>query len=379
MIRRMEPFKNRVGPDAIQQISAAVSRAWPAEGVAFAADDFRRAALAGLDALELKARVVHVADTLAAHLPPFERAIPILLATLGEPADPEAPDAANDGGGLRGFAAWPLLRYVARHGIDDPSRALPALGEMTGRMSAEFAVRPFLLTHPEIAWQAVDGWSTHADVHRRRLASEGTRPRLPWGVRLTPSVADPTRGLQVIERLVDDPQLYVRRSVANHLNDVSKDHPDRALTVAERWSAGVSPDRAWVVRHALRTRLKAADPRALTIIGRPPADVAVEGLTADGAVARGDKLPFAFDLYNRQQTPAPLRVDYLLHRVLKSGKRSAKAYSVGDMTLAPGERRAVARSHDFRRVSTRTLYPGTHRIEIRVNGVAGDGFDFELT
>lgn len=379
MMPPMEPFKNRVGPEAIDHITRAVAAAWPAEGVAFAADDFRRAALTGLDALELKARVVHVADALAAHLPPFGRAVPILLATLGAPADPEAPDAAADHTGLRGFAAWPLLRYVARHGIDDPSTALPALGEMTGRMSAEFAIRPFILKHPERAWRALEEWAAHGDVHRRRLASEGTRPRLPWGIRLDPSVADPSRGLAVIERLVDDPALYVRRSVANHLNDVSKDNPDRALAVAGGWAAVDGAERRWVVRHGLRTLLKAADPRALALVGRPAADVAVEGLTGQPAVARGDKLPFAFDLHNREAAPSPLRVDYLLHRVLKSGKRSAKAYSVGDLTLAPGERRAVARSHDFKPVSTRTLYPGTHRIEIRVNGVVGDGFDFELT
>lgn len=377
MMPPMEPFKNRLGPAAVDHIAAALTAAWPADGPAFDRAGFTRAALRGLDALELKARVVHVADALAAHLPPFERAVPRLLATLGAPADPDAPDAEADESGLRGFAAWPLLRYVARHGLGHPAVALPALGEMTGRMSAEFAVRPFLLEHPEAAWRAVDGWAGHADVHRRRLASEGTRPRLPWGVRLTPSVADPSRGLAVIDRLVDDPQLYVRRSVANHLNDVCKDHPDRALAVAGRWGAPTA-ETAWVVRHGLRTLLKAADPRALTLIGRPPVDVAVARLGGDARVARGDKLSFAFELHNREAQPAPLRVDYLLHRVLKSGKRGVKAFSVGDMTLEAGERRPVTRQHDFKPISIRTYHPGAHRIEVRVNGVIGGGFDFEL-
>ncbi len=378
MLPCMEPFKNRLGPAAISRIADATARA---AGGAFSRDAFEQAALGGLDALELKARVVHVADALAAHLPPFAEAVQILLATLGAPADPDAPDAEADDSGLRGFAAWPMLRYVARHGIDDPARALPALGEMTGRMSAEFAIRPFLLRHPDAAWAAVEGWAGHSDVHRRRLASEGTRPRLPWGIRLTPSVADPQRGLALIDRLVDDPQLYVRRSVANHLNDVCKDNPDAALALARRWRGDGEPlaDRAWVIRHGLRTLLKAADTRALTLIGRPPANVSVVGLGADAAVARGEKLPFHFELHSHEAEPTALRVDYLLHRVLKSGKRGVKAYSVGDMTLAAGEQRSVTRHHDFRAVSTRTHYPGVHRIEIRVNGVVGGGVDFDLT
>lgn len=370
------PFKERLGADATARIADAVAAAAPRG--AFDRDAFLRRALDGLDALELKARVVHLADALAAHLPPLERALPILLATLGAPADPDAPDAEPDDSGLRGFGAWPLLRYVARHGLDRPDLALDALGEMTGRMSAEFAVRPFLLRHPEPTWAAVDGWAGHADVHRRRLASEGTRPRLPWGVRLGPSVADPARGLAVIERLVDDPSLYVRRSVANHLNDVSKDHPVRALAVAASWSAGAGPHRPWVVRHGLRTLLRAADPRALALIGRPPVDVAIEGIAAPESVPLGGRLPFGFDLHNRAAEPAAVRADYVLHLVRKGGRTSAKAFSVGDLTLAPGERRRVERSHDFRPVTTRRYYPGAHRVELRVNGEVRGAFAFEL-
>jgi len=369
------PFKERLGAQRVVRIGDAFADTWPG----FDRTAFIDAAQAGLDALELKARVKHIADALHGRLPAFGDAVPILLGTLGRAADPDAPDATSDASGLRGFGAWPVIHYVARFGLDHPDLALDALGEMTGRFSAEFAIRPFLLQHPEKAWAAVDGWASHADVHRRRLASEGTRPRLPWGVRLTPSVADPTRGLSVIDRLVDDDELYVRRSVANHLNDVCKDHPDRALAMAARWAEGATRHRKWVVRHGLRTLLKAADPQALALIGRPPVDVEVLDLSAAESVADGERLPFRVTLHNRGDSPAPVRADYLLHLVKKNGTRRPKAFSLGDFTLAPGERRQLERNHDFKPISTRRYYSGTHRIEVRINGQPGAGVDFELT
>lgn len=366
-----EPFKHRIDRRAVERIAAAIGL--PGfDRAAFIADADR------LDALELKARVTHIADALARHLPPFPAALPALIGALGEPVPIEAPDADADDSGLRGFGAWPLLRYVARHGLDHPDAALAALGAMTSRFSAEFAVRPYLARHPDAAWAAVQDWAASADPHRRRLASEGTRPRLPWGERLTASVADPSRGLAVIETLRDDPEEYVRRSVANHLNDVSKDHPDRVIEIATRWKQGASPARARLVRHALRTLVKAADARALALVDCPPADVRVEALRGADAVRIGEKLPFTLTLCNGEESPAKVRVDYLMHHVKANGSRRPKAFHLADTTLAPGERRALSRNHDFRVVTTRRLHPGLHRIEVRVNGQVSDGFDFTL-
>ncbi|MEZ4432269.1 MAG: DNA alkylation repair protein [bacterium] len=366
-----EPFKHRIDRRAVERIAAAITLT-AFDRAAFIADADR------LDALELKARVTHIADALARHLPPFPDALPALLGALGDPVPTEAPDADADDSGLRGFIAWPILRYVARHGLDHPAAALPALGEMTSRFSAEFAVRPYLVRHPDAAWEAVRGWAASDDPHRRRLASEGTRPRLPWGERLTASIADPRRGLAVIEALRDDPEEYVRRSVANHLNDVSKDHPERVLEIAARWKIDASPARERLVRHALRTLVKAADARALALVDCPPADVQVEGLRGAAAVRIGEKLPFTLTLCNREDRPAKVRVDYLMHHVKANGSRRPKAFHLVDTTLAPGERRALGRSHDFRVVTTRRLHPGVHRVEVRVNGAVGDGFDFTL-
>lgn len=367
-----DPFKNRIDRGAVERIAGAIAlRGFDRE--AFIADADR------LGALELKARVIHVADALARHLPPFGEAVPALIGALGQPVPVDAPDADADASGLRGFGAWPLLRYVARHGLDDPERALDALGEMTSRFSAEFAVRPFLIRHPALAWAAVHRWAGSDDAHRRRLASEGTRPRLPWGERLTASVADPSLGLAVIERLRDDSEEYVRRSVANHLNDVSKDHPGLVLEIAARWKVGASPTRARLVRHALRTLIKAADARALALVDRAPADVRVEQCQGSAGVAVGGKLPFVVTLCNHEARPAPVRVDYLLYYVKVNGSLRPKAFHLADTVLAAQERRVFERSHDFRVVSTRRLNAGVHRLEVRVNGQVGGGFEFMVS
>lgn len=367
-----DPFKFRIDRRAVTLIAEAVDISG-FDRAAFIAD------AAALDGLELKARVIHIADALARHLPPFTEALPALVAALGDPAPTEAPNVGADDSGLRGFAAWPLLRYVARHGLDHPAEALDALGEMTSRMSAEFAVRAFIERHPERAWAAVDGWAAHPDPHRRRLASEGTRPRLPWGRRLTASIADPRRGLAVIERLRDDESEYVRRSVANHLNDVSKDHPDVAIAVAARWKIDASPRRMKVVRHALRTLVKAADPRALALLDYGAADVRVEAFHGAAGVAVGEKLPFELTLRNAQDAPAKVRVDYVVHYVKARGERRPKVFHLAETTLDGGERRGYTRAIDFKPITTRRYYAGLHRVEVRVNGQVCDGFDFTLT
>lgn len=370
------PFKERINPAAITRVADALSAASPA----FDRAAFITTATTGLEALELKARVEHVATALGQHLPAdFGQATALLLSTLGEPVSTDAPDAAPDESGLRGFAAWPMVRFISLRGLEHPAVALPALGEITSRFTSELSIRHFIIGHPEAAWAAIDGWAEHADPHRRRLASEGTRPRLPWGIRLQASVADPSQGLKIIDRLKDDPELYVRRSVANHLNDICKDNPEIALATAERWSSGGPSTRAWVIKHGLRTLIKAADPRALALVGLPPVEVEVEGFTVAPSVAKGARLPWQATIRHAGAEEARLRVDYLLHLVRKSGKRTAKAFHVADLSLGAGEARAYDRHHDFRPISTRRYYPGTHRLELRVNGAVVAGAEFELT
>ena len=212
-------FKDRINPAALQVLANDLKAAWPA----FPAEEFMIRSTAGLGELELKARVVHVADALAVTLPEvFPEAAAVIGRTL------ESPD-------FDGWVVYSVDDYVARYGIDHPEISLPLMAGLTPRWSCEFAIRPFIEVHPEMTFEYFDRWIESDDEHLRRLVSEGSRPRLPWGAQLKGFIEDPTPTIALLDRLVDDPSLYVRKSVANHLNDIAKDHPDLAVATARRW------------------------------------------------------------------------------------------------------------------------------------------------
>jgi 3-methyladenine DNA glycosylase AlkC len=234
----------------------------------FDATAFRRAALEGLEPLAILQRGQHLARALREHLPPrYEDAVSILLRSLTPPLTGTA-DL-----GLGVFFYLPHVWFVAAYGLDaehndgrDPfDVSLHAQYELTRRFSAEFSIRPFLIRWPERTLGRLRQWTSDADPHVRRLCSEGTRPRLPWAQRIPAFVKDPTPVLPILEKLKDDPELYVRRSVANHLGDIAKDHPQLAFDVCARWLENSSPERKWLIRHALRHPAKSGVKTALRL------------------------------------------------------------------------------------------------------------------
>lgn len=244
------PLKQLFGRHAVALLAESFADAHDG----FPAKAFARQALAGLDALELMPRATHLARVLAAHLPqdPAD-ATRVLIAAMG----PELGSTA--GNGLAVFFYLPHVRLIQHHLIDDFAHGMRANYEVTKRFSAEFSLRPYLLRYPEESLARLRGWARDANPHVRRLVSEGTRPRLPWAERLQPFQRDPGPTLALLELLKDDPELYVRRSVANHLGDIAKDHPRVAFATCARWLDEVrtaEPTRAgnrrWLVRHAVR-------------------------------------------------------------------------------------------------------------------------------
>jgi hypothetical protein len=194
-------------------------------------------------------------------------------------------------------------------------------------------------------------------------------------------IADPTPTLRLLEILKDDPALYVQRSVANHLNDIAKDHPARILDLLAAWQNGASPQRLWITRHALRSLVKAGDGRALAILGYAGKGLHIEGLGLQNTTLHlGDTLRFSFTLHNPAEQTQTAVVDYRLHFMKANGQTSPKVFKLKNVALGPGESLHIEKGHPLRPISTRNYYPGRHRVEVQVNGVilAGADFDFLL-
>lgn len=363
------PFKEEVNRETIGSLAAALTSVDPTLDVA----GFRRRAARGLGDLELKARVGHIAAALAVLL--GDRPFPEAAVLVAE---------AVDAGDLGMWDGWPALTWVEQQGLDHPEAALVALRRMTPHMSAEFAVRPYLEQHPELTLSTFRDWTGDPDVHVRRLVSEGSRPRLPWGRRLPAFVADPSPVVVLLDLLADDDEEYVRRSVANNLNDIAKDHPDVAVAAAARWLDAAAPDRRadaeWVAARALRSLVKAGDPGALAVLGFDHgADVEVAAFeVGPSAVDMGDDLGLSAELRNGSSADVRLVVDYLLHRVVADGSTSAKVFKWKTFTLAPGATVVLDKRHRLRPVTVRTMHPGEHVIELQVNGTVRASGRFDL-
>ena len=377
-----EPFKNLVNRETVAEAARHLSRAWPR----FDRARFETLAGDGLEKLELKARVLHLAAALAQTLPAdFAQACDVIEAALAPPVpldadgEPAEQDATARTAGLSGIIIWSLGEFVASRGLDHTPRALACLHALTQRSTAEFAIRPFLQRAPEAVFRTLAKWVRDPSAHVRRLVSEGSRPRLPWGLRLQALVTDPAPTLPFLRALQDDPSAYVRRSVANHLNDIAKDHPDLVASWVRDHLVGAAPERVALLRHASRTLIKAGHPATLEAWGLDHSlhGKAVLSLSAR-TVAIGGSLGLTVRLTSTAAAPQSLVIDYAVHHVRANGGRTPKVFKGWKLVLAPGEKRSLALQHSLRPVTTRRLYPGPHRIDLLVNGQNIAGRDFVL-
>jgi 3-methyladenine DNA glycosylase AlkC len=270
---------------------------------------------------------------------------------------------------LSGFYPLVCSDYVQCYGQDHWELSLPALAFFTPFGTSEYAVRPFIAQDPSRAMAVLMAWAEDRNHHVRRLASEGCRPSLPWGMDLPMFQEDPAPILPILEKLKDDQSEYVRKSVANNLNAISKDHPDLVLDIAERWY-GHNPRTDWIVRHGLRTLLKAGNLRALQLLGVAEQEkVHVEALTLDRATLHiGQELHYGFTLRVDGQTPCQVRLELAVDYVRGRGELSRKVFAIRSGRFAPG-RCAIARKLSFADRSTRRHYPGRHHLTVIANGV----------
>lgn len=352
-----QPLKEMINAESVGTLADGVKAVWGP----FPREDFVRAAVDGLDGLELKDRVRRVCLALRESLPlPFPEAAAVLRESTRRVR-------------LDMWSGWPATDYVALYGLDDLDTAMATLATLTPFATGEFAVRPFLDRYGEEALQVMYGWAGSPDEHLRRLASEGTRPRLPWAPRVRwLAQAGPT--VPILDRLRDDPSEYVRRSVANHVNDLAKDHPEFAVAVLARWRDEGGSHVEPVLRHAARGLLRSGDPAALALMGAVPGSGRVDSLDlADPRVPIGGRLRFTIIL--RAEGPGPLILRYRISR-----GASRHTFHLGDRTATEvGQRFTVTRSHSYRPVTTRNEPPGPRTLEIVVNGTVRAAAEFTVT
>lgn len=361
----MEPFKNVFSPDLVACLAGHLRR----HVNGFEAPQFTAAIVPQLETLALKARAQLIADQVHAALPadPAQRA-KVLLALL-HPDDGHQVNRPSGDEGVCGWGILPLTMVVGQHGVADFDRSMLLLREMTKRFTAEFAIRHFLLADQGRAITTLSGWVDDPSHHVRRLVSEGSRPRLPWAMQLPGLIRDPSPTLPLLERLRDDPEPYVRRSVANHLNDIAKDHPQLITALAADWMHGASPEREALLRHACRGLIKQGDAAALAVFGRHPPRVQAGPLELSVSEVRmGEALELRLLLRSVADEAQQLTVDYVLHLRKANGRLSPKVFKGALLDLAPGASVQFRRTHRFREVTTRRHYMGEQAVSLRING-----------
>jgi len=371
-----EPFKNLLSKEIIEGMAAHFQRQWSK----FDAKGFVTAATKDLDTLELKARTERITDTMIEYFPAdFEEAGEIMLASLGSPLDDNISAGTVDAKGIAGWAVTPLTHYVGLRGHDHFDFSMTLFKEMTKRASSEFGIRFFLLESPAKTLSVLKTWTTDNNQHVRRLVSEGIRPRLPWAMNLPIFIKDPFPVIDLLERLKDDEEEYVRRSVANNLNDIAKDHPDVVAKIAAQWIKGASQERIKLIRHACRTLVKNGHKKTLKVLGfKPPKIQKVSIDISTPEVVFGDALQFTMAICSDSNEDQSLMVDYIIHHQKANGRTSPKVFKWRTTTLPAKKTLTSTKKHIIKEITTRVYYPGVHTVEVMVNGVSVGAADFQL-
>lgn len=350
-------FKHAISKTLLQKMAKAIHSELPS----FDQKEFLSIA-AKLETLELKARVCLIRDQLYKQLPSdYPKALRTLIASLKHNT-------------LRGFDLWPYTEFVQTYGLDHRDLSLEALREITPRFTSEFAVRPFITKYPKETLSYLLKNATHKDVHVRRWASEGSRPRLPWGERLKELVKNPRPTLKILELLKFDEELYVRKSVSNHLNDISKDHPELAISTLKRWQAKAGKTHAkkidWIIHRALRTLIKDGNAKALELIGASQdIKVKVKDLRLEKQLIKmNERLTFDFVIHSNAKKSQKLVVDYIIHYKKSNKDTAPKVFKLKNFELPAQGKVTIKKNHPVKEITTRRHYAGEHFIEIQVNG-----------
>ncbi|MFJ2690802.1 DNA alkylation repair protein [Pseudomonas sp. NPDC087336] len=355
-------LKEIFNAERLRHIATEMTAVYPG----FDAKDFLKLANHGLAELSVMQRLARVSECLHAVLPlGYEASLAVLRAL--------APRLNS------GFVSMCLPHYVATYGADRFELSMEALKYFTAFGSSEFAIRHFLRGDLQRSLQLMHDWSLDANEHVRRLASEGCRPRLPWSFRLEQVQADPRLAAGILDNLKADTSLYVRKSVANHLNDITKDHPEWVLNLIEGWSLD-NKHTAWIARHALRSLIKQGNLRALAIIGaggKPEVQI-IDVQVNPPVIELGEKITLSFAVKSTVQDSQRLVIDYAIDYVKANGSTSAKVFKLKALTLPGNATQSIARGQHIKELTTRRHYAGRHAVHVLVNGERLASTAFEI-
>ncbi len=359
-------MKDHLGPNALSRIQKGLSAIEPQ----FDGKRFLTQAQKGLEEMELKERVNHIIQCIAQCAPCFE-VMALKLQTL-----PKHWDYGDPADSMRKFASWPIIDYVAFAGLDYPKLAYSVLEALTPLHTAEFAIRPFIMRYPNETMQKMAEWTHHSNEHVRRLASEGCRPRLPWGMQLKEFIVDPSDLLPILETLKQDPSRYVQTSVANNLNDISKDHPQYVIDLCKRWKKDNNPHTNWIIKHGCRSLIKAGNKKCLSLFGIHEAHIQNPVIRSQSTVSQGDALPFEITLTSADTQN--LVIDFAIDFLRKNNQHSRKVFKLKSMTVEKNQSITISKQHSFKAITTRQYYPGLHHLHLQVNGNIVASHSFEL-
>jgi len=316
--------------------------------------------------LELKQRMRHISTKVFEYLPKdYEESINILKQTY--------PYMIGEGIRLENII---FQDFVEVYGLEHWNISMDALECFTRSCSSEFAIRQFILKDEEKAMNQMLIWAVSDDHELRRLASEGCRSRLPWAISLPSFKKDPTKVLEVLELLKDDDSKYVQKSVANNLNDISKDNPEIVIDIVKKWK-GFSKNRDWILKHGSRTLLKASNKDILELFGyKNSTSLTLENFICSDIVKEGEEVLFSFDIVTKEKMDK-LRVEYKLDFLRANGKHNSKVFKISEVEDFIGIK-SINKKHSFKAISTRRYYLGMHRLSVIINGIVLDECSFEL-
>lgn len=365
-------IRNFFNEDLVLLMGKTINKAYPK----FDSAQFKKHCLPFTDEEAFKDRSNKITKALIETLPQdFKKSIAILLSTFPK-------EDTNEDINWSSFYYMPIGTFVELQGCEKEylKEALNALYEITKRFTSEFAIRAFILKFPEETFEYLKEWVHDSNQHVRRLVSEGTRPRLPWAQALPKFKKDPTQTLALLEVLQNDSSKYVQKSVANHLNDITKDNPKRAIETLARWKKENNPNTNWIIKHALRSELKKGTPEALEILGfssKSKIEVANLKLSSE-KVKVGESLAFSFDIISKENKEVPVMIDYNIHYQKANGKTAPKTFKLAVKDIKANQTLSFKKKQSFKIISTRKFHLGQHAVEIQINGNLLEKVYFEL-